>query len=215
VASDGGPARPLGRLAKNDAPEAAARGVSGRLGVAARAGGLVLALASAASLEGAAAQPLAFAIEHPANRLAAGGATVAGLVAARLQESCMAAGPGAQNRRPQNFCCVTTRRRNFGLFPWLWWRGDAPTARLLGLGMLGFDRFVLASLGLPPCRLPAPEQAQAFGILAVTLVPTPRLVAAATAFAQAQPWPRSSRVRALAAVWFIMTAAHGSAFSQG
>ncbi len=40
--------------------------------------------------------------------------------------------------------------------------------------------------------------------LAVMLVPTPRHVPAPTALAQAQPWSRTS-----AAVWLMMTAAHG------
>lgn len=117
----------------------------------------------------------------------------------------------AQGRRQQNFCCVTTRRRNLGDLRCLRRRGDAATARTLLLGVLGFGRIVLTPLGLPPRRQPAPDQAQAFGVLAVTLVPTPRLVLASTAFAQADAQPRSSAT----AVWFIMTTAHGSVFSQG
>jgi hypothetical protein len=180
-----------------------------------RASGLVLPVAYAAALERAAPQPLAFAIEHPANRLTAGGAAVACLVATRLARWFMASGPVAQRSRRKNFCCVTTRRRNFGHLRWLRRGGGTLTARTLCLGMLGFSRIVLAPLGLPPRRLPAPNQTQAFGVLAVTLVPTLRLVAAAAAFAQANPRPRSSRTATTAAVSLIMTAAHGSAFSQG
>lgn len=78
-------------------------------------------------------------------------------------------------------------------------------------GMLGFGGLVLAPFGLPLRRLPTPHQPQAFGILAVTLIPTPRLVLASTAFAQADARPRSSAT----AVWLIMTTAHGSVFSPG
>jgi hypothetical protein len=189
--------------------------VSWRLGAVPHAGSLVLPVACAAALERATPQPLAFAIEHPANRLTAGGAAVAGVVTARLQRRFMAPRPVAQRSRRKNFCCVTTRRRTFWLVQWLRRRWDTPTARPLCLGVLGFDRLVLAPSGLPPRRLPTPDQTQAVGVLAVTLAPTPRLVAAATAFAQADPRPRSSRTATLVAVWLIMTAAHGSAFSQG
>ena len=48
------------------------------------------------------------------------------------------------------------------------------------------------------------------GVLAVTLVPTPWLVLAPAAFAQADPRPRSSRPGAAAVLWISMTAAHGS-----
>jgi hypothetical protein len=176
-----------------------------------RAGGLVVPVACAAALERASPQPLAFAIEHPANRLTAGGAAVACLVAARLWRWFMAPGPVAHRSRRKNFCCVTTRCRNFGLLRWLRRGGGALTARTLRLGMLGFGRIVLAPPGLPPRRLPAPDQTQAFGVLAVMLVPTPWLVLAPTAFTQADPRPRSS----MATVWIIMTQAHGSAISQG
>ena len=68
---------------------------------------------------------------------------------------------------------------------------------------------------LPPRRLPASDQSSAFGVLAVMLVPAPRRVLAATALAQTQPWPRSSRTGPATAVGNIMTGAHGSAISQG
>jgi hypothetical protein len=77
--------------------------------------------------------------------------------------------------------------------------------------MLEFDGLILTPLGLPLRRLPTPHQTQAFGILAVMLIPTPRLVLPSTAFAQADARPRSSAT----AVWLIMTTAHGSVFSQG
>ena len=200
-AIDGGPARPV-----DSGHGGGGRRWHGAGGVvlAARtpcAGGLVLPLAGAPALESAAQQPLAFTIEHPANRLATGGAAVTRLAAARLWGRFIAPWPVAQGVRQKNFCCVTTRRRNFGRLWWLRRRGGTLTARTLGLGVLGFDGIVLAPLGLPLGRLPAPDQPQAFGVLAVTLVPTPRLVLAPTALAQADPRPRSSRPDTLAAIW--------------
>ena len=121
----------------------------GWLAAAPRAGGLVLPRRGAAALESATQQPLAFTIAHPANRLTAGGAAVACLVAARLRRRFMAPRPVAQRSRRKNFCCVTTRRRNFRLLRGLWRRGGTLTARPLGLGVLGFDRLVLTPLGLP------------------------------------------------------------------
>src|SRR5436190_11450500 len=76
--------------------------------------------------------------------------------------------------------------------------------------MLRFGGLVLTPLGLPLRRLPTPHQPQAFGVLAVMLVPTPRLVLASTAFAQADARSRSSAT----AVWLIMTMAHGRTFPR-
>ena len=176
-----------------------------------RAGGLVLLRAGAAALESATALPLAFTIEHPANGLAAGGAAVACLATARLQGWFMTPGPVAQGSRRKNCCCVTTRRPNVRRLWLLWQRRGTLTAHSFRLGVLGLGGLVLASLGLPLRRLPTPHQTQALGILAVPLVPTPRLVLASTAFAQADAHSRSSAT----AVWLIMTTAHGSVFSQG
>ena len=155
--------------------------------------------------------PLAFTIPHPANRLTAGGAAVACLVAARLHNRFMAPRPIAHGSRRKNFCCVTTRCRILRGLRRLWRRWGALTARTFCLGVLGFGGIVLAPLGLPLRRLPTPHQPQAFRILAVMLIPTPRLVLASTAFAQTDARSRSSAT----AVWLIMTMAHGSVFSQG
>ena len=176
-----------------------------------RPGDLVLLLAGTTASESTTPMPLAFTIQDPANRLTTGGATVTRLAPARLQRWFMAPWPITQGGRQNNFCCVTTRRRNFGRVWWLSRRCGTLTARRFGLGVLGFDRIVLTPLGLPSRRVPAPDQPQAFGVLAITLVPTPRLVLASTAFAQADPRSRSSAT----AFWLIMTMAHGSAFSQG
>jgi hypothetical protein len=88
---------------------------------------------------------------------------------------------------------VTTRWRVLWI---LISRGDglgALAARALGLGVLGFALGVLATIGLPPGGLPAADLALALGILAVPLVPAPRLVLAPTPFTQADSRARSAR----------------------
>jgi len=94
----------------------------------------------------------------------------------------------------KRLCCVTTRRRRV-----LWILtslGDglgALAARALGLGVLGLALGVLATIGLPPSGLPATDLALALGILAVTLVPAPRLILAPAPFAEADARARSAR----------------------
>jgi hypothetical protein len=94
----------------------------------------------------------------------------------------------------KRLCCVTTRRRRV-----LWILnilGDGLgtlAACALGLGVLGFALRVLATLGLSPCGLPAADLALALKILAVTLVPAPRLVLAPAPFAQADSRARAAR----------------------
>jgi len=171
--------------------------------------------AGTAALESASQPPLTFAILDPANRPAAGGAAEARRLAPRLGGRFIATRPVAPGRGQQNFCCVTTRRRNFGRTGSWRQRSGALPARTLGLGVLGFDRFVQTPLGLPPSRLPAADQAQAFGVLAIELVPTPRLVLPSAAFAQAQPRARSSRSCTARAFRINVEGAHGSHFSQG
>jgi hypothetical protein len=93
----------------------------------------------------------------------------------------------------KRLCCVTTRRRVLWILSSLGDGLGALAARALGLGVLGFALGVLATTGLPPCGLPAADLAQALGILAVTLVPAPRLVLAPAPFAQANSRARSAR----------------------
>jgi hypothetical protein len=95
----------------------------------------------------------------------------------------MTSRPIADGGRRKNFCCVTTRRRNFRISRGLRQRKGLPPARSLSLGVLGFDRVVLASLGLPFGGLPAPHETQALGVLAVMLVPTIWRVTAPTPLA--------------------------------
>jgi len=185
------------------------------LGAASCPGRLIFPLTCTLTLESAAELPLAFAIKHPANRLTASGTAVACLVASQLRRCFMASWPIAQDSRRKNLCCVTTRRRNFRRLRCLRRSRGTLTARPLGLGVLGLDRFILPPPGLPPGRLPAPYQAQALGILAVVLVPTFRLILASTAFAQADPRPRSSRPGTAAAISLIITLAHGRYAPRG
>jgi hypothetical protein len=138
-----------------------------------------------AALEGATLSPLAFTIQHPLDRLAAGGAAIGCLVMPRRVGRFMAPWPVAQWQREKSFCCVTTRGRSFRLFRGLWHRLAALAARTLGRGVLDFDRFVGTPLRLALGRLPAVNGTQACGILAVTLVPTAWLELLSTAFAQA------------------------------
>jgi hypothetical protein len=180
-----------------------------------RAGGSVFPCPGLVSLESASPSPLAFTIADSTNCLAAGRAAQARRWMHRLQGWFIAPRPVAHGRGQNNFCCVTTRRCNLRILRGLWQRWGTLTARTLILGVLGFGGLALASSRLPPRRLPTTEQTPAFGVLAVTLVPTSWLVLATTAFAQAHPRPWSSRTGTAAAFWTIMTAAHGSLLSQG
>ena len=109
----------------------------------------------------------------------------------------------------KSFCCVTTRRCNLGILNGLGRGLDSLTARFLGLGVSGFGLGGLAMLGLPPCRLPLADLPQAFRLLAVALVPAPRLVLAATPFAQAGPRTRSAPSGRTATFSRTLTSAHG------
>ena len=113
------------------------------------------------------------------------------------------------------FCCVTTRGRNFRVLNGLGRGLGAVTALLLSLGMLGFDAGVLATFGLAASRLPALDLLLAFRILAVALVPRPRLIRASAPFAQADPRPRPARSSGTMGRWLTVASAHGRLVSQG
>src|SRR4051794_4863266 len=101
-------------------------------------------------------------------------------------------GPG------KKFCRVTTRCRGTWSLGRLGRRFGPLAARAFGLGVAGFGLLGLTMSGLPPRRLPATDLAQTFRLLAVSLIPSPRLVLAATPFAQADPWawpPPSGEMR--------------------
>jgi hypothetical protein len=179
-----------------------------------RTRGLVLIGAFAAALQGASGLPLAFAIQDPANRLTAGAPAVTRRVADRLLGRFIAPRAVARKSR-KKICCVTTRRRNLGVLRGLERGLGTLTARTLSFGMLGFRLCAQAPSGLSLRRLPALHLPPAFRLLAVTLVPTSRLVPAPAAFAQADPRTRSTPTGTTTALWITMAAAHGSAISQG
>jgi hypothetical protein len=117
---------------------------------------------------------------------------------------------GRTRESKKNFCCVTTRRRNLGVLRCLGCGFGSLAARALRLRVLSFGCGIQAASGLPLRRLPAADLPLAFRILAVTLVPTPRLVLPSAAFAQAQPRARAASTGTTTAVWFIVAGAHGS-----
>ena len=122
---------------------------------------------------------------------------------------------GRTRESKKNFCCVTTRRRNLGVLRCLRRGFGSLAARALRLRVLRFGCGIQAASGLPLRRLPAADLPLAFQILAVTLVPTPRLVLPSAALAQADPRARSSCTGTARALWFNVAGAHGSAISQG
>ena len=109
---------------------------------------------------------------------------------------------GRTREAKKNFCCVTTRRRNFGILRCLRRGFGALAAHALRLRVLSFGRGIQAASGLPLRRLPAADLPLAFGVLAIPLVPTPRLVLMPAAFAQADPRARSSSTGTTRALCF-------------
>ena len=118
---------------------------------------------------------------------------------------------GAKKR----FGCVTTRRRNFGVFSGLGHKADSLTALLLCLSVLGSDVSILATFSLTPCRLPATDVSQALWLLTVALVPASRLVLATAPFTQAASDARSARSGPPAMISRTLASAHGRSCSQG
>jgi hypothetical protein len=115
----------------------------------------------------------------------------------------------------ERLCRVTTVRCKFWFWNGLGCGLGLLAAHSFCLGMLGLDLGVLATFGLPLRRLPAEDLPPTFWILAVALVPTPRLVLVRALFAQAVPraWAACSGFRA--ALCFTVVGAHGRCFSQG
>jgi hypothetical protein len=104
---------------------------------------------------------------------------------------------------------VTTRRRKFWNLSDLGRGLGQLAARSLCLGVLGFGGGGLATFSLPLRRLPAVDLSQAFRILAVSLVPTPRLVLASAPFVQAVPRARAARSGLGTVLFFNVVVAHG------
>jgi hypothetical protein len=84
----------------------------------------------------------------------------------------------------KKFCCVTTRGRNFWVLNGLKREVRSLKTFSLSICVASFGGSILAMLGLPPRCLSTTDLLQAFGILAITLVPAPRLILAPTSFAQ-------------------------------
>jgi hypothetical protein len=115
----------------------------------------------------------------------------------------------------KSFCCVTTRGDNFRVLNGLGRGLDAQAARLLSLGVLGFDHDILATFRLSASRVPATDLPLTFRVLAVALVPGPRLVPASASFAQAATRARAARPRQTSVALRNVEGAHGSGNSQG
>ena len=115
--------------------------------------------------------------------------------------------------RKKTFCCVTTHRRNIRVRSSLRRTLGSLAARALRLGMLSFHRGILATLSLPPRRLPTANLLPALWLLAVTLIPAPRPILTPAPLAQADPRPSASRSGMTAAISLNLVDAHGSGFS--
>jgi hypothetical protein len=109
----------------------------------------------------------------------------------------------------KRFCCVTTRRRKFRLLNILGHGLGLLTARFLFLGMLGLDGGGLATFSLSSRRQPAVDLSPAFRILAVALVPTPRVVLATALFVDAGSLARAARSGFGTGLFFNVVVAHG------
>ena len=119
------------------------------------------------------------------------------------------------NEGKKSFSCVTTRRRNFGVFNGLGREFHSLTMLLLSLGVPGSGGGILAMLGLPSGRLPAADLPPALWLLTVALVPTPRVILPLAPFAQADPraWSAPSGLRT--GLSLNVMGAHGRISSQG
>jgi hypothetical protein len=115
----------------------------------------------------------------------------------------------------KSFSCVTTSRRNFGVFNGLGYKFDSLTALLLCLSVLGSHPGILTMPGLPSSRLPAADLPPALWLLAVALVPTPRVVLPPALFAQAHPRTRSAPSSLRTGLSRNVMGAHGRISSQG
>jgi hypothetical protein len=117
---------------------------------------------------------------------------------------------GRTRESKKNFCCVTTRRRIFGVLRCLGRRLGTLAAHALRLRVLRLGCGIQAAFGLPLRRLPAAHLPLTVRLLAVPLVPTPRLVLPSAAFAQADTRPGAARSGTARGLWLIVVAAHGS-----
>ncbi len=138
------------------------------------------------------------------------------------EPGCVARSRGVRNSladriwgEKKNFCCVTTRGRNFWVRNGLGRDFGSLPALLFGLGMLLLDAGLLATFSLAASCLPAADLTQAFRVLAIALVPAPRLILASASFAQAGPRTRSPHSGQTAVPLGNVKGAHGRCNSQG
>ena len=104
---------------------------------------------------------------------------------------------------------MTTRRRNLWFLTSLGRVLDPLAACVLGLGVPGFGLGSLVVFGLPPRRLPLADLAETFRPLAVSLVPSPRLVLAPAPVAQVGPRARMAPSGQTAVLSLNVEGAHG------
>lgn len=119
---------------------------------------------------------------------------------------------GRTRESKKNFCCVTTRRRIFGVLRCLGRGAGALAAHALRLRLPRFGGGIQATAGLSLGCLPAAHLPLTVRLLAVPLVPTPRLVLPSAAFAQADTRPGAARSGTARGLWLIVVAAHGSRY---
>jgi hypothetical protein len=153
-----------------------------------------------------------FPIQGVAHGLPAGGAAVACLVTIRVGAAAVTARPIAQWPGKKSPRCVTTRRCKLWLFNGLRHGLRSLAARLLGLGVLGFDVEVLATFRLASGTAPAVQLALAIRMLTVALVVTTRPVFACATVAQTLPQARATtaaRTRLAAVSSRTLASAHG------
>ncbi len=162
-----------------------------------------------AAIQGAAREPLTFTVLDIANRLTAGGAAISAPGCAVRLRAVRSSLADHIREKKKSFCCVTTRRRNLWTFNGLGCSLGPLTALAFYLGMPDFGLGILAVFGLSPRRLPAANLSPAFRLLAISLVPAPRLVLVATPFAHAAPWTRSTSSGRALRLSLIVESAHG------
>ena len=176
---------------------------------AASARGLVLDGSLLPASQSAARAPLAFTIQDIPNGLTAGGAAVACRVAERATRGVRGSPADRIREVKKKFelrdhapaQALGSQRSEM--------RTSLAGGALLLLGVLDFDVDVLAMSGLPPRRVPAADFPQAFRILTVALVVTPRTVFAPASFAQANPRARPAPSGPTAAFSRNVADAHG------
>jgi hypothetical protein len=119
---------------------------------------------------------------------------------------------GRTGESKKTFCPVTTRRRIFGILRRLGRGLGSLAAHALRFRLPRFGGGIHTTVGLTLGRLPTADLPLALWLLAVTLVPAPRLIRVSAAFAQADTRPGAACSGTARGLWFIVVAAHGSRY---